>query len=100
MCYDPPAIVMELCSGKSLAAGLRAAAAAAQMQIKGGSSIDSARSSTCQLLLAHTRIELLRQAASAVMCMHNQAGLLHNDLRAANMLLDRTATGWSLKVGH
>eukprot|EP00878_Enallax_costatus_P020127 GHUV01021259.1.p1 GENE.GHUV01021259.1~~GHUV01021259.1.p1 ORF type:complete len:779 (+),score=159.11 GHUV01021259.1:169-2505(+) len=100
MCYNPPAIVMELCSGRSLAAGLQAAAIAVQKK-SGSSSSNSGsggRSSTQQLLLARTRVELLRQATSAVMCMHNQACLLHNDLRAANMLLDNTTGGWSLKV--
>jgi hypothetical protein len=54
-----------------------------------------------QLLAWHTRIELLRQAASVLAFMHQMPPLplLHNDLRADNMLLhDDKHKGWMLKV--
>jgi serine/threonine protein kinase len=122
MCYDPPAIVMELCSGgSSLAKALEDARGAhsllqwkqqqkQQQQQQQQQTLPPPQqqqqklkalqiTSGCRHLLAwQTRVELLRQAASVLAFMHRMP-LLHNDLRADNMLLhDDKHKGWTLKV--
>ncbi|WIA21606.1 hypothetical protein OEZ85_000791 [Tetradesmus obliquus] len=110
MCYDPPAIVMELCSGgRSLFKALQGARDTLdllqrrqqQQQQQHEAQVVPLTSGCRQLLDWQTRIELLRQAASVLAFMHQMPPrpLLHNDVRADNMLLqDVKRNGWVLKV--
>ena len=101
VCFSPPAIVMEMCAC-SLSERIinhwatQQAAQPAQQQQQQQQQQPEVPS--WQLV-----VQLLRQAAAALAFLHRQGqAILHNDLRAANMVLtpsnDATTGPWKLKI--